>query len=181
MKRQAYHLALALALGVLVFSAEGVYAQNGGSLSMPDWMTVDETSQTVSLEIVAGKTDAFNYWNFNGYANGEATIVVPAGYTVTMTFKNNDPAMAHSVGVGERMDAFPALFTEAVPVFEGAMSSNPTDMMGATQVGASEELTFKADTAGDYALICYIPAHAVTGMWIGFSVSAEAKAGVMTH
>ena len=78
------------------------------------------------------------------------------------------------------MDAYPAMFTEATPVFEGAMSSNPTDMMSATQAGASEELTFKADTAGDFALICYIPAHAVTGMWIGFSVSAEGKSGVMT-
>ena len=54
-------------------------------------------------------------------------------------------------------------------------------MASATLSGASETLTFKAEKAGEYALICYIPAHAITGMWIGFTVSSEGKPGLQTH
>ena len=147
-------------------------------LEMPDWMKVDNDAKTVSVEIVAGKTDAANNWNFNGFVNGETSVVVPEGYTVTLTFTNKDPNMVHSIGVGERMDTYPPMIENPTPVFDGAMSSNPTDMVNATKTGASETLTFTADKAGDYALICYIPAHAATGMWIGFTVSADGKAGL---
>ncbi len=160
---------------VSVLFAPATMAQN---LTMPDWMAVDNDAKTVSIEVVAGKTNANNNWNFNGFVNGEASVVVPEGYTVTLTFKNNDPNMVHSVGVGERLDAYPAMMENPAPVFAGAMSSNPTDMVNATKSGASETLHFTADKAGDYAFICYIPAHATTDMWMGFSVSAEGKAGL---
>ena len=164
-----------LALTTIGLSATTAVAQD---LEMPDWMSVDEGAKTVSIEIVAGKTDAANNWNFNGFVKGEATVVVPEGYAVTLTFTNNDPNMVHSIGVGEKMDTFPPMINDPAPVFAGAMSSNPTDMMNATKTGATETLSFTADKAGDYALICYIPAHAATGMWIGFTVSADGKAGL---
>ncbi|MEZ4703469.1 MAG: sulfocyanin-like copper-binding protein, partial [Rhodothermales bacterium] len=104
----------------------------------------------------------------------------PEGYTVTLTFKNNDPVMAHSIGVAMPMAAYPPMFDNPQPVFAGAISSNPTDMTGATLPGKSEVLTFQADKAGDYVLVCYIPAHATTGMWVHFKVSADGKAGLIT-
>ena len=164
-----------LMIGMQTFPA---MAQSGGDLEMPEWITVDKEAKTVSIEIVAGKTSANNNWNFNGFTKGEASVVVPQGYTVTLSFKNNDPNMVHSIGVGERMETFPAMIADPTPVFAGAMSSNPTDMMNATKSGTTEALTFKADKAGEYALICYIPAHATTGMWIGFTVSAEGQTGL---
>lgn len=168
------HNWIALLIGLFVIGIQPARAQ----LEMPDWMTVDNEAKTVSLEIVAGKTDANNNWNFNGFLRGEATVVVPEGYTVTLAFTNNDPNMVHSVGVGEKMEAYPAMLENPAPVFEGAMSSNPTDMMNATKSGVTEELTFTASSAGEYALICFIPAHATSGMWIGFTVSADGKAGL---
>jgi hypothetical protein len=60
------------------------------SLSVPDWMSVDEAGMTVTLEIVAGKDDSNNRWNFNGYSRGNGTIVVPAGYNVVINFRNDD-------------------------------------------------------------------------------------------
>ena len=153
-------------------------AQSDAGLTMPDWMSVDNAAKTVSVEIVAGKSNANNNWNFNGFAKGEASVVVPEGYTVSLIFKNSDPNMAHSIGVGERLDLYPPMMENPTPVFSGAMSTNSTDMMNATKTGASETLSFTADKAGDYALICYLPAHATSGMWIGFSVSAEGKAGL---
>ena len=178
MKTHKSLMGLAIA-GLFAFVLMALPARAQDGLEMPDWMTVDKAAKTVTLDIVAGKTDANNHWNFNGYARGEATIVVPEGFTVTLNFKNEDPVMVHSIGVGQRMDAFPAMFENPSPVFAGAMSSNPTDMVNATKTGASETLTFVVDKAGDYALICFIPAHATTGMWIGFSVSSDGKAGLV--
>lgn len=149
-------------------------------LTMPDWITVDEDAQTVTIDLVAGQTDANNKWNYNGHANGDVTVVVPQGYEVTMNFSNQDQLQPHSVAVMSGMGTWPAQFTDPQPVFEGAMSSNPTDMQGATMAGESETITFTASEAGDYALVCLVPAHALTGMWIGFRVSADGSAGLET-
>ncbi|WP_425153915.1 sulfocyanin-like copper-binding protein [Candidatus Palauibacter sp.] len=144
-------------------------------------VTIDERSRTVTIDLVAGSTDSNNRWNFNGYANGEATVVVPEGYTVTVNFENRDPVNYHSVGVLERAASYPAIFDDAVPVFEGAITANATSMTEATApAGGTETISFTASTAGDYALVCPIPAHAVTGMWIGFEVSASGDSGLRT-
>lgn len=147
------------------------------SLSVPDWMSVDEAGMTVTLEITAGKDDSNNRWNFNGYSRGNGTIVVPAGYNVVIDFRNDDPNIAHSIGVDARTGNFPATFQDPEPVFAGAISSNATSMQEATQPGGSETIRFMADAAGTYALVCYIPAHAATGMWIHFNVSADGAVG----
>lgn len=144
-----------------------------------DWISVDDAARTVTITLVAGETDANNRWNFNGYANGEATVVVPAGYTVTLNFENLDPVNYHSVGVLERAASYPAIFDDATPVFDGAITSNATSMTEATAPGGgTESISFTASTAGEYALVCPVPAHAVTGMWIGFDVSESGEAGL---
>ena len=150
------------------------------SLSVPDWMSIDEAGQSVTIELIAGKDDSNNRWNFNGFSRGNGTIVVPAGYSVTINFRNDDPNIAHSVGVDAQTGNFPATFQDPQAVFAGAISSSPTSMQEATQPGESETLTFTADAAGEYALICYIPAHAATGMWIRFNVSADGQAGFVS-
>ncbi len=166
----------ALALGL----ALGLTAATGGdgTLDTPEWMTVDNAAKTVAIDLVVGMTPANNNWNYNGLTKGEATIVVPVGYTITLNFVNKDPAMAHSVGVSEKLTTWPPVFTEVAPAFAGAMSSNPTDMATSTMPGASETIRFVADTAGEYALVCYLPAHATTGMWLGFDVSADGSVGL---
>jgi sulfocyanin len=150
-----------------------------GELSMPDWMTVDETAQTVTIELVAGLTADNNRWNFNGYSSGNGTVVVPAGYTVVMNFRNDDPANYHSVAVLEGSGNWPVTFDNPSPVFAGAMTSNPTSMTEATAPGGgTETITFTASEAGDYSFVCLIPAHAATGMWMGFTVSSTGEVGV---
>lgn len=150
------------------------------ALTVPGWMQVDRDARTVSLHIVAGQTPDNNRWNFNGYSHGNATLVVPEGYTVTLHFENQDPANPHSVAVDSRTGNFPATFDSPAPVFEGAVTSGATSLTDATKSGESETITFTADRAGDYSLVCYVPAHAVTGMWIGFRVSADGQAGLQT-
>ncbi|MFB6239989.1 MAG: sulfocyanin-like copper-binding protein [Gemmatimonadota bacterium] len=142
-------------------------------------MQVNEAKSTVSMEIVAGKTDANNNWNFNGYyAGNNARIVVPQGYEITIDFVNQTGNLvAHSLGIDETMESWPATFQNPKPVFEGAITSNPTSMKGATRPGESETITFTASEAGKYAMVCYIPGHATAGMWIYFTVSGEGEAG----
>jgi sulfocyanin len=143
-----------------------------------DWLALDEGAMTATLDIVAGSTTDNNSWNFNGFVNGGATVTVPVGYTVTINFSNNDPNMAHSIGVDARTGNFPPNIADPTPVFAGAMSQNPTSLVDATMPGEAETITFTADAAGEYTLVCYIPGHAVTGMWIRFNVSDDGSSGV---
>jgi len=147
-----------------------------GEMMMPAWFQMDEANQTVTLDMTA--TMDGGQWKFNGYNFGGAAITVPEGYTVTINLINEDPAMAHSIGVDARTSDFPGSFADPQPVFEGAISSNPTSMTEGTMPGESETITFTASTAGEYSLVCYIPAHAVSGMWVLFNVSADGEAGV---
>jgi len=149
-------------------------------MSVPSWMTVDRAANTVTLDVVAGQDASNNRWNFNGYSQGQATITVPQGATVTIRFRNNDPAVYHSIGVDARIGDFPALFESPAPVFPGAISSNATDPAGATAPNAAEEISFTAGTAGRYSMVCYVPAHASAGMWVHFDVSADGSVGLST-
>jgi sulfocyanin len=154
-------------------------APSMSEMTTPDWFHVDEANKTVHMTITAGLTDALNHWNFNGYTRGEATVTVPEGYTVTIDLVNNDPVMAHSLGISTVTSGFGALLGGTV-AFEGAVTSNPESMTDATMPGETESITFVAATAGNYSMACFIVGHAATGMWIHFNVSADGSAGVQT-
>lgn len=146
-----------------------------GTLSTPSWMTIDETARTVSMDIRAGSETVNNYWNYNGLYAGNGAITVPQGYAVTINFANADPAQPHSLGIGERMDSYPAMFENPQPIFPGAITPDPT--VG-TPPNGTATITFTPDRAGEFAMICYVPGHAVAGMVIPFTVSAGDQAGV---
>ena len=44
----------------------------GGAISTPEWMTVDATARTVTMDIQAGGSDVNNYWNYNGCTRATA-------------------------------------------------------------------------------------------------------------
>lgn len=149
-------------------ASEPSTGDSAGEMTTPEWFRIDESAMTVELDIVAQQDGG---WKFNGIANGDATVYVPVGYTVTLNFQNDDPGMVHSVGVSSIVSNFPSTFDDVEPVFEGALTSNPTSMTEATAPGESETITFVADTVGEYSLVCFIIAHAVSGMWMGFEVT----------
>lgn len=149
----------------------------GGELGTPDWMTIDATAQTVTMEIQAGSSDANNYWNFNGLYAGQGSITVPQGYSVTINFTNSDPTQPHSLGIDEAQDSWPATFDAPEPAFAGAITPDPT--VG-TAPGGTATITFVADAAGDYTMVCYVPGHAVAGMHIPFNVTADGTPGAST-
>jgi len=41
--------------------------------------------------------------------------------------------------------------------------------------GETDDMRFKATPAGDYRIFCGVPGHGISGMYIGFSVKADAK------
>ena len=150
---------------------------DGGAMSTPDWMTVDATAQTVTMDIRAGSTDVNNYWNYNGMYAGHGSISVPQGYSVTINFTNADPTQPHSLGIDEAQESWPATFDAPEPAFAGAMSPDP--LVGTAPNGTAS-ITFVASAAGDYTMVCYVPGHAVAGMHIPFLVTEEGTPGAST-
>ncbi|MBT8488798.1 MAG: hypothetical protein HKN72_13265 [Gemmatimonadetes bacterium] len=148
-----------------------------GPLTMPDWVVYDEATGTVGLEIVAGATDAKNYWNFNGYTDGAIAITVPLGATVTIDFSNQDPVMAHSLGISRELQNF-AMPPAPEPAFAGAITPDATSMVTSTLSGESETIQFIAEEAGRYSMVCYIAGHTAVGMWVYFEVSDDGSVGV---
>lgn len=167
--------ASAVACSFIVAGAGSLTAQEP---TVPDWMQVDHDAQTVTMEIIAGTTDENRSWNFNGYYSGNAEIIVPEGYEITVAFTNEDPSNPHSLGIGEPQDMYPP-DVDPTPVFDGAVTRGAASKARATQSGQSETITFTASAAGEYAMICYIQMHAAMGMWTYFTVSADGAVGVV--
>ena len=148
-----------------------------GAMTIPEWYQVDHDSKTVRLSVVAGETPDNNYWNFNGAIRGQLAITVPEGYEVTIELDNRDPNMAHSLGISSELVNF-TVPPAPEPVFAGAITENPQSMIDATMPGERETITFVADSAGTYSMVCYIAGHSAVGMWLFFNVSGDGDAGV---
>lgn len=155
-------------------------APPSGPMTMPEWYAVDHDARTVHLTMVAGETNANNYWNYNGATNGDLAITVPEGYTISIEQINRDPNMPHSIGILELPTNF-MMPPQPNPVFAGALSENPTSMIDATMPGETETIQFVASEAGSYGLVCLIPGHAAVGMWLYFDVSGDGEAGVQSR
>lgn len=160
-------------------SAEPSPAPPTEEFGMPSWMQVDHTARTVAVQLEAGATEDNNRWNFNGAHSGSGGITVPSGYTVTVSFQNQDPAMAHSVGIDEAEPTYPNVFSEVTPAFPGGVTADPTSMMDATMPGEAEDMSFVAGEPGEYAFLCYVTGHAALGMWIQVTVSDSDEVGAL--
>ena len=131
----------------------------------------DSATKTATIPVIAGLTSNAGGWNFNGYARGEMTIVVPVGTKVVMPFYNDDIVPHSVVIVTGSANAIPS--TPGDPAFAGAYSNNP---INGQMSGKKDDVRFTADKAGRYLMICGVPGHAASGMWVYFEVSATAKA-----
>ena len=134
-----------------------------------DFLHLDpDRPKTVRLTLVAAY-NAVNYgMNFNGFAKGRATYVVPLGWRVEVTFTNASP-VPHSVLVVEAPTVRRLQMGD--PVFEGA--STPDPVRGTTG-REGVRFAFTASEAGDFALACGFPSHAANGHWIRLEVSDTA-------
>ncbi|WP_411855715.1 plastocyanin/azurin family copper-binding protein [Roseiflexus sp.] len=102
-------------------------------------------------------------------AYDKTAFTVPAGQTITLTFRNVSTAQQHNIVIvkgGEDV---------AARVDEEAINAGPPDFLPADRAdivaatkmlgpGASETITFTAPEPGTYVFICTYPAHYAGGM-----------------
>ena len=134
-------------------------------------MQYDSVTRTVTYPIVAGLTSTNNAWNFNGYAEGRMTVVVPVGASVVMPFSNMDGNVPHSFGITADDPRNLPMVPGAI-VFPGAETRRFEAGLRSTE---RDIVRFTASSAGRYLLICGVPGHAIGGMWIYFEVSRTAQ------
>jgi sulfocyanin len=160
-KRYAAGLALVVA----------VPAWLGGAASAREdkWVSFDPKTSTVTFRLEAGAPGANGPFNFDGYTNGGATLVVPPGSNVVMNFVNQD-GTPHSAEVIPDADPMPTIGGD--PAIPGAYTG---DVAQGLPQGGKDVIKFTAPAGGSYRISCGVPGHAASGMWIRFRIDPAAK------
>jgi len=150
-------------------AAKSASAGTSPNVVLNEFLSYDAAAKTVALKLFAAHGSNNGGMNFNGGSNGSLTITVPAGWTVSWTFTNED-AIPHSAIVLANKMPLPAQPQD--PAIPRAYTN---DVTGGLSTGKTDQTTFKASPAGSYVIACGVPGHAPSGMWIHFEVSADAK------
>jgi plastocyanin len=156
--------------------APGAHAEPDASVSAPDaaasgaaatadsgYVQYDPKTKTVTFRLVAGP------FQFNGYGNGGATLTVPPGTTNVWNFEQAD-GTPHSAEVASGTGALPN--SGGDPAIPRAYTNKVVE--GLVQ-GATDVIRFTAPDSGSYRIICGVPGHALSGMWIWLKVDPAAK------
>ena len=127
------------------------------------YVKYDAATKTVTFRLVAGP------FQFNGYGNGGATLTVPPGSTNVWNFEQAD-GTPHSAEVASGSGPVPN--TGGEPAIPRAYTNKVVE--GLPQ-GASDVIRFTAPDTGTYRIICGVPGHALSGMWIWLKIDPAAK------
>ena len=149
-------LLLSIILGAFLPSPDG-------TTSPDEWLSYDAASNTVTFELIAGP------FTFNGYRDGGATLLVPSKATIVLNFVNKDGTPHSAIVISG----------------EGAVPNSPTDpaipraytnkvLEGLAQEG-KDVMRFPVPDSGTYRIVCGVPGHALSGMWIWLKVDSAAK------
>jgi sulfocyanin len=146
----------------------------------PSWLKTDAAAKTAEFDVIAAFNENNSNWNFNGYHTGNATVLVPPGWTVRVPFHNQEEEVPHSLIViadpGDP-EKHPSEAGADAAAFPSAYSANPVE---GTAKGQSETFSFTADKPGDYLWYCGVPGHGSAGMWIRFRVADDVQAPAVT-
>ncbi|MEP6687437.1 MAG: sulfocyanin-like copper-binding protein [Gemmatimonadales bacterium] len=124
----------------------------------------DPASKTVTFRLVAGP------FAFNGFTSGGGTLTVPPGSINTWNFVQDD-GTPHSAEVAAGTGPLPN--SGGNPAIPRAYTNKVVE--GLVQ-GATDVIAFTAPDSGTYRIICGVPGHALSGMWLWFKVDPSAKA-----
>ena len=127
------------------------------------YVKYDPATKTVTFRLVAGP------FQFNGYGNGGATLTVPPGSANVLNFEQGD-GTPHSAEVASGSGAVPN--SGGDPAIPRAYTNKVVE--GLPQ-GASDVIRFTAPDTGSYRIICGVPGHALSGMWVWLKVDPAAK------
>lgn len=144
-------------------------AGNGGDQPpAARFIALAEGEKTVRITVIAAYDSTNGGMNFNGYTKGAATYTVPAGWTVEVVYDNAGDVPHSAVVVEQRMVRRVRV---GEPAFNGASTKNPVE--GST---SRETFTFTAAEAGEFAIACGFPSHALSGHWLKLNVEEGADA-----
>jgi FtsP/CotA-like multicopper oxidase with cupredoxin domain len=139
----------------------------------PSWLKADPASRRAEVDVVAAFNENNTNWNFNGHHTGNATLLVPVGWTVEIAFRNHEAEIPHSLVVtadpGDEA-RLPAEAGRDAAAFPGAHTEDP--VVGTGHEG-SESFSFRADKPGDFLWYCGVPGHGNAGMWVRFRVAGD--------
>ena len=141
----------------------GTNAANASPASGDEWLSYDVATNTVTFELIAGP------FTFNGYRDGGATLLVPSKATIVMKFVNKDGTAHSAIVIGG----------------EGPIPSSPGDaaipraytnkaLEGLPQE-ATDVMRFPVPESGTYRIVCGVPGHALSGMWIWLKADPAVK------
>ena len=124
----------------------------------------DPATKTVTFSLVAGP------FEFNHFTNGGGTLTVPAGSTNVWNFLQND-GTPHSAEVASGTGPVPN--SGGDPAIPRAYTNKVVEGMAQE---ATDVIRFTAPDTGSYRIICGVPGHALSGMWIWLKIDPAAKA-----
>lgn len=177
MFKKCVNLALALCLTVLL--PELVESQSPGAVVQLDstFLKWNASTGIATFKLVAGIPGrAKSPFNFDGFTDGELTLTIPLNATVVFNFVNED-GTPHSAQVIPDARPIPnmALDQPAIPrAYSKAVSE------GIAQFG-TDAIRFKAAPAGNYLIMCGVPGHGLSGMWIRLKVSGDSLPPTMAE
>ena len=134
------------------------------------WLDWDAATKTVTFELIAGLDGAKSPFNFNGYIDGDADLIVPPGSTVVINFVQKD-GTPHSAEVIADKDPMPNAGGD--PAIPRAYTNKVVE--GLPQE-ATDVMRFTAPDSGSFRIFCGVPGHGLSGMWIRFTVDPAATA-----
>jgi sulfocyanin len=155
--------ALALAVAIVCWPTPG------SAQTPAKWVSYNAAAKTVTFTLEAGAPGSNGPFNFDGYTNGGATLVVPPQSTVVMNFINHD-GTPHSAELIPDQDPMPNAGGD--PAIPGAYTKDVTQ--GLPQ-GGTDVMRFTAPSSGSYRIFCGVPGHGLSGMWIRLKVDPAAK------
>lgn len=133
------------------------------SLAAGEGLSYDAATNTVTFDLVAGP------FSFNGYRSGEATLLVPSKANLVMNFVNKD-GTAHSAIVISGEGPIPNSPTDpAIP------RAYTTKVLEGLPQEATDVLRFPVPESGTYRILCGVPGHGLSGMWIWLKVDPSVK------
>jgi sulfocyanin len=147
--------------------------------TVPTWMTVDAGAHKVTMDVVAGFNPNNSNWNFNGYYDGDMTVVIPEDWQVEITLTHRDGEVPHSLVVmaDPGADNLPLQAGREQAAFPRAYSRSPEQGISA---GDQDTISFKADQTGEFLWFCGVPGHGQSGMWMRVAVTGDTKTPYIT-
>lgn len=137
----------------------------------PSWMHVDAGTQSVRLLFVGAADGTNGTMNFNGYGNGEMSVIVPLGWTMRVDFENKGlAALPHSLVIITPVTPLP--IEDGVPAFPRALT---VKLVAGLLAGETDSFEFVANKEGRFLFFCGVTGHGVAGMWDYLIVSKGAK------